>query len=286
MKTRFITVPYDSGRRDWRLGAGPQHWVASGIVDELASRGHAVTRADIALPGGDRAEIAGAFEIARDVAGEVRTALHSHELPIVLAGNCASSWGTVAALREFEPAVIWFDAHGDLNTPETTSSGFLDGMSLAVLTGRCWQGMTETIEGFSAVNDRNVVLIGVRDLDPAERELVDRGAITRARLMESLREKLEDLRLRCRVAYVHLDLDVIDAAVGRANQFAAYDGLSGVDLIDALRLIQQYVPIAGINITAYDPAIDTDRAIERIGCDLLRALPEILNEPQIEAQPM
>ena len=64
--------------------------------------------------------------------------------------------------------VLWFDAHGDFNTPETTTSGFLDGMALAAVTGRCWTGLTRAIPGFTPVPESNVTAIGVRDLDEGE----------------------------------------------------------------------------------------------------------------------
>ena len=274
MKAHVISVPYDSGRRGWRLGAGPVNFLAAGIIDELRVR-HDVTQAEVALEGGDQPEIAGAFSAAAAIASQVRRAFSEDRLPIVLAGNCASSWGTVSAIREFEPAILWFDAHGDLNTPETTRSGMLDGMALAVLTGRCWREMTAGIDGFRAVRDRNVVLVGARDLDPAEHELVATGDITLATQPAALEEKLEDLHMRCRVAYVHVDLDVLDPGIGRANQFAAPGGLSQTEIVAALQLIARYLPIAAVNITAYDPAVDSDRAAGRVGIDLIRAIPDL-----------
>jgi len=63
--------------------------------------------------------------------------------------------------------VLWFDAHGDFNTPESTLGGFLDGMALAIATGRCWTGLAATVPGFTPVAEENVVLVGARDLDRA-----------------------------------------------------------------------------------------------------------------------
>jgi arginase len=68
--------------------------------------------------------------------------------------------------------VVWFDAHGDFNTPETTLSGFFDGMGLAMAAGYCWKPLLETIPGFRAVSEANIVHIGGRDLDRAEEELM------------------------------------------------------------------------------------------------------------------
>lgn len=272
MSTHFIAAPYDSGRHNWRLGTGVTHWFKTGILDDLRGQGAEITQSEIVLPDDGKAEVALAFAVAQEIAREVRAAGEKGALPVVLAGNCASAWGTVAGIRDQNPAIIWFDAHADLNTPETSTSGFLDGMSLAVATGRGWRNMTHAIEGFQPVEDRNVVVVGARDFDPSEQELIDRGHIALARRLTELRDKLEDLRSRCNVAYVHLDLDVIDAAEGRANQFAIGGGWSGADVITALDLIRQYLSIGAIGITAYNPAVDTDRAVEQIGLSVIRNL--------------
>ena len=80
--------------------------------------------------------------------------------------------GTLGGLGTGPTGVRWFDAHGDFNTPESTLGGFLDGMALAIATGRCWIGLAATVPGFTPVAEENVVLVGARDLDPAEGELL------------------------------------------------------------------------------------------------------------------
>jgi arginase len=106
------------------------------------------TRVEYIEAGSDApAEIRTAFELNRVVAERVRDAREAHALPVVLAGNCMTAVGTLAGLGG-TPAVLWFDAHGDFNTPETTASGFLDGMALAMLTGRCWANLTRTVHCF------------------------------------------------------------------------------------------------------------------------------------------
>jgi arginase len=128
--------------------------------------------------------------------------------------------------------VVWFDAHADFNTAETTTSGFTDGMGLAVAVGHCWQKMAEGVPGFSPVAEEDVLLAGVRDAQPAEE---DRLAASRVTVVgadrigrEGLRvlaAALDGLRLRAGRVYVHLDLDVLDPAkAGRANEFAPEGG--------------------------------------------------------------
>ncbi|TIS72728.1 MAG: arginase family protein, partial [Mesorhizobium sp.] len=91
-------------------------------------------------------EIGTGFAVCNVVSGEVRIALDNGRFPIVLAGNCLTSAGAVAG--EGADAIIWADQHGDLNTPETSTSGFLDGMALATALGLCWRRMAAQIPGF------------------------------------------------------------------------------------------------------------------------------------------
>jgi arginase len=77
--------------------------------------------------------------VSKRLASIVRRAIEANQLPVVLAGGCAVSKGILSGFDHGQCGVVWFDAHGDFNTPETTTSGYFDGMSLAVITGRCYQ---------------------------------------------------------------------------------------------------------------------------------------------------
>lgn len=97
----------------------------------------------------------------------IRDAIERQARPIILSGNCGSAaLSAVAALNPREIAIIWFDAHADFNTPETSQSGFLDGMGLAILTGRCWRRLAERFHSFRPVPDTHVTQVGVRENDP------------------------------------------------------------------------------------------------------------------------
>src|SRR5919108_5900913 len=121
MDLHLFTVPYDTARRGERMGAGPEHLLRSGAAERLRARGHRVRVDQIALPeGAFPAEISTAFALQRAVAAGVERAIGATELPIVLAGNCnTAAVGTLAGVRARNVAVLWFDSHGDFNTPET-----------------------------------------------------------------------------------------------------------------------------------------------------------------------
>jgi arginase len=288
MKIQFLLVPYDSGRREWRMGRGPSYLLRHGVGSSVRALGHEVD-AEYVEPGGvsdpnppASTEIATSFSLYRAVSERARAARESGALPIVLGGNCGVTLGAVASIvsqrqtitlgeddegfRELDDVgVLWLDAHGDFNTPETSRSGFLDGMALAILTGRCWYALSRTIAGFRPVDERHVVLAGARDLDAAESDLLRDSEIaiarggdgSRARWMESIPAALEQLRTRVSRLHFHLDADVLDAAEGRANSFAAPLGLTSGELREVARLAASRFEIVSISVTAYDPAIDT-----------------------------
>ena len=282
----LIGVPYDSGRRGERLGAGPDV-LSRALEPRLREAGHAVQRVTIEPSAGTwRAEIGTAFDLARGVARAVDAARAAGAFPLVLSGNCGpAAIGCVAT--EGDPAVFWFDAHGDFNTPDTTVSGFLDGMALAAVTGRCWPQLARAVTGFRPVREDAVVLVGARDLDPLETRALEMSRVRRVPL-ESMRPELSaEIGLvaeTCVGAYVHLDLDVLDPSQGRMNSYAAPDGLSREDVAWAIREIAESFFVFGAALTAFDPGSDQDgRALETavaMGLTLIEYASDPTPEPE------
>ena len=141
MNISIILAPYDSGHFLGGCGKGPDALIAGGLADALKLAGHDVEVLDIGkvVEDEEEREISTGFAVCKAVSGEVRIALDKKRFPIVLAGNCLTSAGAVAGSGA--DAIIWADQHGDLNTPETSTTGFLDGMALATVLGLCWQPM-------------------------------------------------------------------------------------------------------------------------------------------------
>ena len=178
--------------------------------------------------------------------------------------TCRCSWRATArsalttlpaVLRDRPDAkVLWLDAHGDYNTPETTPSEFLGGMCLAA--ARAAFGTRASAE--PSTRER-VVLAGVRDLDPAERELLEREPRDRGRARASRRSSRSQNALDGAPVYVHLDLDVIDPEDFPA-QFPAPGGLRADKLYDLLEAVLAECEIVGAEITAFEaPADELER---------------------------
>lgn len=285
MKIQFLLVPYDSGHREWRMGRGPSFLLRHGAGSALRSLGHEVDAEYVEPSGVHRpnpptpTEIATSFSLYRELSLRVRAARESGALPIVLGGNCGVTLGAVAG-DGGEVGTLWLDAHGDFNTPETTRSGFLDGMGLAVLTGRCWRELAASIPQFAPLPDANVILAGVRELDSGEEMLLDESEITVIRgpairasgLDSALGPALDQLATRVRRLHLHVDADVLDASEARANVFAAPDGLTIRQLADVGRLAAARFDIASVSVTSYDPAIDTTANVPGAIAGVLEAL--------------
>jgi arginase len=279
MDLSLIQVPYDSGRFSERMGRGPLHLMERGLGDSLIAAGHDVLAVEVLLPEGFFPEMGSAVALQKKVFAAVTEARSSGRFPVVLAGNCNhAALGTVPALSAagHTPGVLWFDAHGDFNTPEGSRSGFFDGMALSVLTGNCWDFLAAGLTGFAPVPEDDVLLIGARDLDGPEEELLKGSRITHV-LVEEVRRRgveealgpgLERIAARTERLYLHVDLDVLDPVSLRANQFAVPGGLSLDELLQALRAALRLRPAGALALTAYDP--DADR--QERGLDAARAV--------------
>jgi arginase len=203
----------------------------------------------------------------------VGAAREAGRLPIVLAGNCNTAVGTLAGLGP-GVGVAWFDAHGDFNTPETTTSGFLDGTAVAIITGRCWKQLAVSVPDFEPIADERVCLVGTRDLDDLEGRLLEESnvdVIPPSKIQSELPRTLNAIGQHVERMYVHLDLDVLDPEVATANKLSVRGGLTIEDVEFALSLVARDFRIAGVTLSAYDPAIDTDGAAAAAAIRLISA---------------
>lgn len=287
MRLTLIAVPYDSGRPLERMGAGPRHLLESELPGRLRAAGHEVETAEVLLPERFHTEVTAGVELMRRVAGEVAAVRDAGRLPVVLSGNCGIAVGTVSALGPASTGVLWFDAHGDLNTPETTPSGFFDGMGYAMLLGRGWQQLAATVPGFAPLPAAHAALLAARDLDPGERELLEREGLLELppeRLREPAgREAVGELGRRVGRLYVHVDLDALDPEVIHANYLPTPGGLAPQEVVAAAGAALAGAPLGAVGIASYDPAEDErdpgPRVVAEILLGLLEAAPAASADP-------
>jgi len=268
MDIQLLLVPYDTARRSWRSGRGPEHLLQAGLATQLLRRGHRVAEPQIIEDdvGQSPAEIRTAFELCRRLATAVRAARAAGRFPLVLSGNCNSAVGTLSGLTPARRATFWFDAHGDCNTPDTTTTGFLDGTGLATILGLCWRQLATSVPGFRPVAPEATFLLGARNLDPPEAAFLERSTISLVpveQIPDRLRGVLATLPLDGTLGYLHLDLDVLDPKVGKANWFPVDGGLSVQQLTSAITAIRDRVPLGAAAVTSYGPEYDADQAVCR-----------------------
>jgi arginase len=184
-----------------------------------------------------------------EAGGQVDDALAAGRRPVLVAGQCAVALSTLptVASRRPDARVLWLDAHGDFNTPDTTPSGFLGGMCLAGACGRWNPGLDQP-----TFPPERLVLCGVRDLDAAERESLERSPAT---VIGAALETLVYLQnaLDGRPTYVHLDLDVLDPSVMPA-QHPADGGLAPEKLYDLLDAVADSCEVVGLEVVCLEDA--------------------------------
>lgn len=279
---RLIQVPYDSGHRDRRMGRGPFHLARNGalpaIRESVDDVHETVVEHEIPFP----METETTFGLAAGIAREVREARARSEFPLVLAGNCSATVGAAAGFDGAPLALLWFDGHADFNTPETTTSGFVDGMGMAMLTGGCWRAATAAIPGFIPLPERRVALVGARDIDDGERERLQESEVRHVTVEAldangslALAPALDDWSGRVRDIYLHIDMDVHDPALAPVNPYQPPGGPSPETVRECVLHVAQRFNIAGASITAYDPDCDRDDKGLDTAIALIRTIADI-----------
>jgi arginase len=262
----LIVVPYDSAQRAVRMGLGPLALLSAGLKERLDRQGFTTSVSQLEPAGDFPAEIATAFDLHHVVKRNVQSSVERGHLAIVLAGNCNTGVvGCLAAHDADDVGLFWFDAHSDAETPETSSSGFFDGMGFAVALQECWKPKLEEL-GWNGLSGTRAALVGAREISPAARSLLDRHGVAvvspeKAR-SEAAEEALADAISQLRVAgatrvHVHVDLDVLDPdLVGPANGYALPKGVTTEQLLAHLEVISRAFPLASASLGSYDPAYD------------------------------
>jgi arginase len=280
MKIQIIQVPYDCGYKDVRQGRAPEYFLSNNLVPLLEADGHRVEVSRIEAKSRFTLEVGTAFELNRLLSPAVKSAVAAGRFPLVLAGNCNSCLGSIAGINSDRLGVVWFDAHGEFNTPETTLSGFLDGMPLAIATGRCWKGVAGTIPGFTAVGESDVILVGACDLDSEEQRQLEQSEVNVIKsagrndeeILKSIEAALVRLQGRVGGIYLHIDMDAFEISEGRANHYGATGGLSVALIEGAIAAVKKHFKIMSATLASFDPAGDTNGLFLEAGLRCIRKM--------------
>ena len=278
MDVSMIQVPYMMG--DERQGKGPLRLVQAGAEKLVTAKGVAVAveRVERGEPFRDSGNAA--LIVGKRLASTVQQAIEAGRLPFVFAGGCDASAGVVSGFSHRQSGAVWFDAHGDFNTPETTVSGYLPGMSLAVITGHCFRKYWAQMGDNTPVCESSTLMLGVRDLDPAEKERLERSDIQVVKWRDGkpqsdVRIAIETLAESVRAVYLHIDMDSLDP------QFApgvvvdpAPGGISLQDMEEAIRAVFAHFRVRAVTLAAYDSDHDQDDKTLRTALRLIEIVAE------------
>jgi arginase len=222
-------------------------------------------------------------QVSQDVAQAVEAAMAERTIPITIGGDHSLAIGSIAGVSNYYRklgqswGLVWFDAHGDINTPESSSSGNVHGMPLAVSLGHGDKRLVE-LQGFSPkVQPNRSVLIGIRDLDEPEREIIDQSGITpfTIRDIDHLGlGRVTDLALGAcgsDVSGLHLsfDIDVMDPDIAPGVSTPARGGLNYRESHLALTLLAESQLLRSIDIVELNPAFDVQNRTADVAVELI-----------------
>lgn len=186
--------------------------------------------------------------------------------PVSIAGDCCTSLGVLAGLQEanIEPTMLWLDAHGDFNTWETTPSGFLGGMPLAMLVGRGDQSIAEGV-GLESLAEDRVILCDGRDLDPEEKDSLDESTVRQCANLEEAARLLPTGG----PIYVHFDTDFINPAEAPAMNYPTPGGPSSKEIGAFFRRLASTKQVGAVSVSSWNPSLDSDGRTAKIVLDLI-----------------
>jgi arginase len=285
---RIIGVPMDLGQNHRGVDMGPSAVRYANLAGSLKKLGYAcVDSGDIPIPG--HYALAGTSLqerlpfIARGCSSAYdlgRQAIEAGEIPIFLGGDHSASIGTVGGVtHNTEVGLIWIDAHGDFNTPETSISQNVHGMALATLLGMGAPELVDIGRPGPKVRPENVALIGVRDLDGKEKELIRGSGCT----VFTMRD-VDEIGIRAVLSrvlkkfgpggkiHVSLDLDVMDPLDAPGVGTPSQGGLTYREGQLVMEILADTKQLHSADIMEVNPILDIQNRTAQMGVNLLASL--------------
>ncbi|MGB7341634.1 MAG: arginase family protein [Phototrophicaceae bacterium] len=259
----FIGVPYWLGRKD----------DYSGSVDIVKNSGIA---SDFDAPWMDLAPQFEAYDhpvnaVNAAVAHAIKHAIENQQVPLIIADDCTVCLGNVKGVQQFNPDVLWYDAHGDFNTEETSPSGFLGGMPLAAMVGLGNQNLMTGID-LMPIDDRKIYLTDGRDLDAGEAQLVADSRVTHWQSLQGEHHHEWDNR----PLYIHFDGDIIRLEDHPAVGYPATGGPTTDACIASLKHAISHADVKAVHFTCWNATLDGAEQSQKTILSVIRAVAEAL----------
>jgi len=290
-KVRIIGVPVDLGADRRGVDMGPSAIRYAGIVSKIKKLGIQVEdRGNISVAVSESSQqgepnckyLNEISQYSELLAQEVLQAFEDKCLPLVIGGDHSIAIGAVAGAAKAcqKTGLIWFDSHGDFNTPETTSSGNIHGMPLAVSTGRGADSLVNCGGLVPKVAEENTVLIGIRSLDEEEARLMAESKMTIFTMKEVDRIGIRDVVNQALVIakngtsglHISLDMDAIDPITAPGVGTPVRGGLSYREIHLAMELIAEEGILTSIDISEVNPILDQRNATAELAVELVLSM--------------
>jgi arginase len=287
----LIGAPLDLGAENLGVDIGPDAFRYQKIVEKLASTGlDTEDTGDIKV--GERAELAVGdhhlrylneiIRVNEEIAQKSAAAIQSGRKVVVLGGDHSVCLGAVSGASvalEGKLGLIYFDAHGDMNTDETTLTGNIHGMHLASLMGFGAAPLTKVHGEQTKIAKENLLHIGGSDFDQAELDLISRENLQTFTLFDLLSQNLapvlkmiDDLAARVPNIWISLDLDSIDRIYAPGAGMPNAKGLTYREIATLVKYVGEKCNVVGIDVVEYNPLQDVDHKTAELGIELIATL--------------
>lgn len=292
MEIDIIGVPLDFGTDKRGVDLGPDAIRYAGLHSRVRQLGHAVKdRGDVPVPIRDELEIGDPrlrylepiLEVQKALMAEVRASVEQGRVPVVLGGDHSVGLGSIAGVAQAVGTagvgVIWVDTHGDFNVAETTPSGNIHGMPLAAVCGYGDRRLVtlglDRVERF--VNPPNVVVVGARELDEGERQLMKQAgisvfsmaAIDRMGIHDVMTEAIRIASDGTRGIHLSFDLDVIDPQFAPGVGTPAAGGFTVREAHVVMELVAASGKLVGLDVVEVNPILDVMNRTGELAVDLI-----------------
>ncbi|OMF75968.1 arginase [Paenibacillus glucanolyticus] len=286
----ILSVPFDRGATRRGAGQGPNAIFGSGLKRKLDTLGITYRVEELAAPPEMKDEahnpqlkhVQEVLSINELLAARVYALAETGVFPLVLGGDHSLAIGTLAGLTRHHRnlGVIWLDAHSDLNTPDTTPSGNIHGMSLAVSLGKGDTRLTSIGGAKSPIKPENVVLIGSRSLDQGERDLIRQEGITcftmqdidRLGMFRVMEEAIRITSAGTDGVHLSFDIDSVDPKIAPGTGTPVQGGLSYREAHLAMEMLSESGIVTSAEFVENNPLLDRGQTTSRLLVGLIASM--------------
>lgn len=290
-KVSVLGVPYDKGAGSRGAALGPQAMLHAGLLRQIRQLGiEAEDRGMLSVPSMEKGEpsngrlkhLQACAEVNTALADEVSDIVSQGRFPLVLGGDHSLAIGTIAGLAAHYKnlGLLWMDAHSDLNTAATSPSGNIHGMSLAVSLGSGHPLLTGIREARPKVKPEHVAIIGARQLDPGEKELIRKQGIRcftmhdidRLGMPRVMEQAMEIVTQGTDGVHLSFDIDSLDPREAPGTGTKVSGGLSYREAHFAMELLSEAGILTSAEFVEVNPSLDSGNRTARLAVELIGSM--------------